>query len=44
MTLELPEPANVAALEESLKSVQSEFNSKDDKHQYDYTYQTFMKK
>ncbi|MEY4946967.1 MAG: protein translocase subunit SecD, partial [Planctomycetota bacterium] len=28
MTLELPEPANVTALEESLKSVQSEFNSK----------------
>ena len=28
MTLELPEPANVNALEESLKSVQSEFNSK----------------
>ena len=28
MTLELPEPASVTALEETLKSVQSEFNSK----------------
>jgi SecD/SecF fusion protein len=28
MTLELPEPASVIALEETLKSVQSEFNSK----------------
>jgi SecD/SecF fusion protein len=28
MTLELPEPASVSALEETLKSVQSEFNSK----------------
>ena len=24
--------------------VQSEFNSKDEKHLYDYTYQTFVKK